>query len=114
MLPNGYHHICLSYAQMASYNYNIHGMSPDLSGRIKLVVKDLHNNKSSVDIKQFRNILRYKEVVPHLARLLNAGGIWTLDCEKAFERLVQSRIQQVCHFLNFFFDMSVLTISWVG
>ena len=88
---------------MASFNYNIHGMAPDLSGRIQFVVKDLHNNKSSVDIKHLRNLLRYKEVVPHLARLLTAGGIWTLNCEKAFESLLQSRIQHVCHFSIFYF-----------
>jgi hypothetical protein len=47
------------------------------------------------DYRNLRNLIRFQDVAPHLARLLSAGGIWTLDNEDAYERLVWCRIGQV-------------------
>ena len=67
----------------------MHRETLDLTSRIRHVARDTSMN-------QFRNILRFKDVTTHLARLLRTGGIWTLDLEKTFENLLKCRIGQVC------------------
>jgi hypothetical protein len=87
---------------MAALNYRLYPTDPSLSGRVKHIVKNLHKGTSSIDITHFRNLLRFKRVAPHLARLLAAGGIWVLNPEPFFERLVKCKIEHVClHFYSF-------------
>lgn len=61
----------------------------------------------------FRNLLRFREVIPHLVRLLNAGGIWMVDCEDAYSALVKCRVEQVCHYSKY--CPSILTsLGFIG
>jgi hypothetical protein len=98
VLQNTYHHICMNYSQIAAYNYSIHDGTGDLNQRIQYVVRELHKKPSPLNISNFRNLLRFKEVAPHLARLLYARGIWTMNCELAFCQLVNCRVEQVCNY----------------
>ena len=96
LLPNSYHRLCLNYAQIAGYIYANH--SQNIDHKIRLVVRDHHKATSKVSINAFRNLLRFETVVPHLIRLLSAGGIWTVTSEDAFSALVKCRVEGVGQF----------------
>jgi hypothetical protein len=66
---------------MAAFNYNLYPRDPSLSGRVKHIIKYLHKRTSSIDITHFQNLLQFKHIAPHLARLFAAGGIWVLNPE---------------------------------
>jgi len=65
------------------------------------VVKRNHDRLSTVKITSFRNILKFQDAMPSLVRLLNAGGVWTVNCETAYAALVKCRVEKVC--LQFFY-----------
>ena len=98
ILQNSYHRTCLGYAEMASYVYETTDDISLSTGRIYNVVRRSKDKASMAKYKHFCHLLKFKEAVPHLLRLLRAGGIWTVDCEKAYAALVKCRIEQVYQF----------------
>jgi hypothetical protein len=105
LLTDSYHRTTLNYAQLAAYIYEKHSSQLNRTYKIQHVVKDQHSISSPLNIKHFYNLIRFREVVPHLSRLLSIGGIWELGCEKAYEKLVRCRIEQV--------RLSVLGLSFL-
>jgi hypothetical protein len=43
----------------------------------------------------FRNVLRFKEAVPSLVKLLAAGGVWSTGCERAYHSLAGCKVEKV-------------------
>ena len=66
------------------------------SANIRHLVNRHNDLVSKTKINGLRNILKYKEAVPHLLRLLQAGGIWSLNCETAYAALAKCRVEKVC------------------
>ena len=95
-LTNSYHRICLGYAQIADFIYSSSNSKEDSIAKIHHVVKRNHQESSSLKINSFRHILKFKEAVPHLIRLLGAGGIWSIDCEQAYFALLRCYVEHVC------------------
>jgi hypothetical protein len=95
LLENSYHRTCINYAQLAK---NIYKSSPDTVSST-LQIRDLLRRNpdqgSHVKIIGFRNLLKFKDAVPPLLDLLSAGGIWSLDCERAFKNLTKCRVEEV-------------------
>lgn len=96
LLKDTYHRITKNAALVSSLIYRVDPDSEHRSFKISDAVRDVH--KGALNIYQFRNMVRYEDVLSHLARLLSAGGIWTINCEKMYERLSKSRVHQVCHY----------------
>ena len=94
VLQNSYHRQCLNYAQIAEYVYSSGASNAD--HKICLVVR---NENSTMKINGFRGLLQFKGVVPHVVRLLSAGGIWTVNGELAYSALVKCRIEGVSQYL---------------
>ena len=63
--------------------------------KIQNVIKNLHPDAPSLGVQSLRNIIRFSEATPLLARLLVIGGIWELLCEKTYERLMKCRSERV-------------------
>jgi hypothetical protein len=97
VLPNSYHRVCLSYAEIANFIYATCKVPTQSTSKIFSVVKRAHQEgeAKTEKINAFRTLLKYPNVVPDLVRLLRAGGIWTLNCEAAYSALTKSRIEQV-------------------
>jgi hypothetical protein len=95
LLCNSYHRTCLNYAQIAAFVYECNLDNKTSSQKINKVIKRDHESKSTLSIFSFRNVLKYKGAVPHLVRLLLAGGVWGLDIEMALKGLVKIRIEEV-------------------
>ena len=96
-MQNSYHRTCLSYAQMAEYIYNTIPDPSERTRKIQFVVRSSNpDGFADPALAGFRNLLRFKEVVPHLVWLLRAGGIWTVSCDDAYAALVRCRVEQVC------------------
>jgi len=86
----------MNYALLAAYIYDTTPESSDSTHKLRYVIKGGQEGSSDPKLTSFRNLLRFREGVPHLVRLLRAGGIWTLDCENAYGALVKCRVEQVC------------------
>lgn len=67
----------------------------------------MHTEGSALGISNLRNLLRLPKVAPHLARLLSAGGIWTVNSDAAFGNIVKCRVEEVCFFFICFNELSV-------
>ena len=94
-LINSYHRLTLNYAQIAESLYSSSHPNHVISSKILEVVKRNHDDTSSTKITNFRNLLKFREAVPPLVRLLRAGGVWTVDCETAYSALVKCRVEKV-------------------
>jgi hypothetical protein len=97
-LPNSYHRNCLNYAQVAAYIYETQPSDFIRTAKIGYAVKNMRPDSSDLNINNFQTLLRHSSVAPHLVRLLRARGVWTLNCEQAYERLVKCRVEHVCHY----------------
>ena len=113
-LQNSYHRTCLAYAEMASYIYQLTAHPTIISTKIFNMVRRSQEKSTIQQFKNFTNLLKFKEVVPHLLRLLRAGGIWLVKCEKAYGALVKCRIEQVCQILLRFFFYSFFSLTGHG
>lgn len=96
ILLDSYYRTTLNYAQLAAYIYNHYPGHLDRTYKIRNAIKNLYSTKLSLSISAFCNLLRFREVTPHLARLLGMGGIWELDCEKVYDKLLKCHSEQVC------------------
>lgn len=85
----------LNCVEMAAYVYHSKCSDADATIKIRHVVKHLYNKVSMMNIKVFPHILKFRRVVPHLLRLLRAGGVWTLNCEQAYHALLKCQVEQV-------------------
>jgi hypothetical protein len=94
VLMDTYHHLCLNYLHISAYNYNC-GSTNFIGLHLQNAVKDLNPEVSGLTINNFQNLLHFKEVVPHLDRLLQTREIRTINCEAAFGLLVKCCIEQV-------------------
>jgi len=90
----------LNCAQIAEYVYKI-----DINNageRLRYVVRNSSEappNQKKTITNGLRNLLRFKRVVPHLVRLLRAGGIWTVNCEAAYAAIVKCSVEEVCFYM---------------
>lgn len=82
---------------MAAYVYDKYPNHSNTSMKIQYVVREQHKENSPLAITSFVNIIRFPLAAPHLARLLNAGNIWTVNLEKVYSQLVKSRLHHVCY-----------------
>jgi hypothetical protein len=96
LLENSYHRTCINYAQLARNIYKSSSDTLSSTSHIRDVLRRNPDEGSHVKITSFRNLLKFKEAVPPLLELLSAGGIWSLDCERAFKSLGKCRIEEVC------------------
>ena len=95
ILLDTYHRTSLNYTQLAAYIYEKNAGKVDRTYKIQNVIKNLHPDAPSLGVQSLRNIIRFSEVTPLLARLLAIGGIWELLCEKTYERLMKCRSERV-------------------
>ena len=105
VLLNSYYRTTLNYAQLAAYIYTHHSDHLDRTYKIRNAIKNQDSTKQSLSITGFCNVIQFREVAPHLARLLSMGGIWELICEKTYDRLLKCRTEQAC--------LLVLTLSFL-
>ena len=62
----------------------------DWTYKIQNIIKNLHpDTHTSLGVHSLYNIIRFSEAMPLLACLLAIGGIWELQCEKMYERLMK-------------------------
>lgn len=95
--PNAYHTITLNYTQLAQFIYESEPLQIDSTSKIFEVVRRQHESVAKDTlIKEFRNIIKFKEVAPELVRLLDLGGIWTLDLKGVYGVLWKYRLEKVC------------------
>ena len=95
-LENGYQRTCFNFAQLAYIIYK-NSSTPLISTKeLRLLLKRNVEERSSVKIVSFCNMIRFKAAVPSLIKLLSAGGIWSVNCEQAFGALHKCRIEEVC------------------
>lgn len=80
-----------------------------MTDKIRQLVKHHHEQVSSMKITSFRHVLKFKEAVPHLVRLLHAGGVWTVNCESAYAALVKCRVERVYQIFHYIMN-SQLTL----
>jgi hypothetical protein len=95
LLPNSYYRTCLNYAEMASFIYETSPIISRSTAKIHHVVKRANQEGYAEKMNAFRNLIKFRDVVPDLVRLLRTGGIWTLNCEQAYAAVVKCRIQPV-------------------
>jgi hypothetical protein len=57
----------------------------------------------------FLHLLKFSKAVPALVRLLNAGGVWTLDGDQAWTNLVKCKVEHVCMIVPWPHIYSLLT-----
>jgi len=96
-LPNSYHRTTSNYADVAATLYASSDHPSTITSKLNCVLK--RNAVSKVKITSFKHMLKFRSVVPHLVRLLNAGGVWTIDCETAYAALVKCRVEKVSYFI---------------
>ena len=96
ILLNSYYRTILNYAQLMAYIYTHHSDHVNRIYKIQNAIKNLYSTKQPLNITGFCNIIRFREVTPHLARLLSMGGIWELNYEKTYERLLKCHTEQAC------------------
>lgn len=108
ILPNSIDRETFNYAQMVERLYQSNdGYS---SERIYRLLKR-HNDKDSTftfKITSLRHVLKYREAVPHLIQLLSGGGgVWTGDCEAAYNALMKCKVEKVSDmvFLTYIFSL---------
>lgn len=94
VLENQKHRVCLNHAQIAANTYDTHTTSLDRGTvmRRTIMVEAQNSNMKTTSLK---TLLRFRAVVPHLVRLLNCAGIWTLDCEEVYMALTKCRVEAV-------------------
>lgn len=82
---------------MAAYIYDTTADRFEMTAKIRYIVRsNREEGHPDSTMPGFLNLLRFREVVPHLVRLLRAGGIWTMNCEAAYVALQKCRVEQVC------------------
>ena len=81
----------LNYAQVVETLYQSQKFT-----QIKAFIGRHNNNVSKNKITSFTNILKYREAVPQVIRLLRGGGaLWIGDWENTYAALAKCRVEKV-------------------
>lgn len=99
VLENSYYRTCLNYVEITAYIYTTARHKHDSNSKITAILKRTHHDGKKEKINAFCHLLKFSNAVPELARLLRAGGIWSLNCETAYLTLVRSKVGQVSFLL---------------
>jgi hypothetical protein len=96
--PNSVNREAFNCVQVVERLYS--SMEPSTSDKITLFLKRHKEDKSKTlnekKINGLKRLVKYKEAVPHLVRLLQGGGgVWSGDCEAVFSALVKCKVEKV-------------------
>lgn len=95
-LLNSYHRTCINYAQLAAYIHDMNLATYSTNNKIQHIMQRGQDIFLDSTMVGFMTLLKVRNCVPHLVRLLRAGGIWTVNCENAYAALVKCCVDPVC------------------
>jgi hypothetical protein len=101
-LSNSYQRVCLTLAKITDSVYKSYPSDPEKSSDILQPLVKRYGEVSSLKITSFRHMLKFPRVVPELVKLFLNGGLFSIECEEAFQHLLKCRVEGVMFVLLLF------------